>query len=128
MNILILLILLALPGYSYAQVLGTIPVMIDAAPENFGPVILPLKSTVAEVIFDSKDRLSGEQTMTVVLERSLNGGASYEPAGGQVFNSVNQPANFVVTLPEPNNVARVLRGRVTLYSGKWRGKTFIEIE
>lgn len=124
----LLLALLLFPSYTFAQVLGTIPVMIDAAPENFGPVIVPLKATVAEVIFDSKDQLSGEQTLTVVLERSMNGGATYEPAGGQVFTATNQPANFVVALPGPNTQGRTLRGRMTLYSGRWRGKAFIELE
>jgi hypothetical protein len=129
---LLLAIFLSLPAYSYAQVLATVPVMADgnhtAHDYSFGPILVPAKATLVRVVFDSRDRLTGEQTLTVVLERSFNGGASYEPAGGQVFDAVNQPADFVVALPQPTNIARVLGGRITLFDGRWKGKASIEIE
>jgi hypothetical protein len=125
---LLLALLLSLPSYAGAQVLATIPVSIDGTPENFGPVTLPQLATFARVVFDSKDKLSGDQTITVVLRRSVNGGMTFEPAGGDVFHAGKQPADFAVPLSQVGNPDRVLEGRVTLYGARWRGRVFIEIE
>jgi hypothetical protein len=125
---LILLALLCLPSYAGAQVLATIPVSIDAAPENFGPVIIPPAATMARVVFDSKDKLTGDQTLRAVLRISYNGGLTDEPAGGAFFNAASQPAAFVVPLNQQTSQGRVLEGRVTLYGARWRGRVFIEIE
>jgi hypothetical protein len=119
-------------GYANSQTLTTIPVMAqgnhDAHDYSFGPALIPGNADAIRVVFDTRDILRGDQTITVVLERSFNGGGTYEPAGGDVFDSINQPADFVVALPQVGNAARVLRGRVTLYGGRWRGASFIEVE
>jgi hypothetical protein len=129
---LLIALLLSLPSYVSAQVISTIPVMAsgnhDAHDYSFGPVLLPGNATAARVVLDSRDRLQGDQTLTVVLERSFNGGGAYEPAGGQVFDSINQPADFVVALPQQAASVRVLRGRITLYGGKWKGAAFVDLE
>jgi hypothetical protein len=66
--------------------------------------------------------------MTVVIERSLTGGVVFEPSGGDTFDSLKQPADFLVALPESTNQGRVIKGRVTLFGGKWRGAAFIELD
>jgi hypothetical protein len=120
-------------GIANSQTLTTVPVMTqgnhDAHDYSFGPVLLPANSSLVRVVFDTRDTLRGDQTLTVVLERSFNGGATYEPAGGETFDASHQPIDFVAGLPQVSNAARVLRGRVTLYgASKWKGASFVEVE
>jgi hypothetical protein len=129
---LLLATLLSMPtAYVSAQVLATAPVMAegnhDAHDYSFG-LNVPRNATYLSVLFDSRDLLGKDQTIRVVLERSFNGGLTYEPAGGQLFDSINQPSDIVVPLPQPTNGTRAVRGTVTLYGGKWKGKVLAEIQ
>jgi hypothetical protein len=133
MRYLLLAILLCLPSYAGAQVLATIPVMADdnhtpGVPGAFGPVTVPQAASFYRVVFDSKDALSGDQTLRVNVQRSVNGGLTQEPGGGNMFSATSQPATFVVPLPQAGADYRTLSGQVLLYGGRWRGRVFIEIE
>jgi hypothetical protein len=120
---------------AYAQLCATcvtIPVMDtgnhDAHDYSFGPTRIPQLATIARVVFDNPDQLRSNQTLTVVIKRSF-GGVNFEPGGGDVFDSVHQPATFAVAIPQAGNPDRVLEGRITLFgAGRWKGKAFIEIE
>jgi hypothetical protein len=117
---------------AYAQVLATIPVMTDSNHDahdySFGPVTIPASASFYRIVFDTKDRLQGAQTMTVVVNLSVVGGPNPQPAGGAVFSSAVQPADFVTPIPQIGADYRVLSGRLTLFGGRWRGAAFIEIE
>ncbi len=119
-------------GTSHAQVLATIPILgngnHDAHDYSFGPFTVPPNASFYRVVFDSNDQLIGDQTMTVVVNRSLTGGGSPEPAGGAVFTSLVQPTSFANPIPQRTAPGRVLEGRITIYGGRWKGKAFIEIE
>lgn len=132
MKALLIAFLLALPSYASAQVLATIPIMADGNHDAhgypFGPTLVPATASFLRVVFDTRDVLRGAQTLSVVIERSFNGGLTYEPAGNEVFSATLQPADFTIVLPQVGNQARVLRGHIALYDGRWRGKAFIELE
>ena len=129
-----LLVCLLAPALLSAQV--TVPVMADAshraADRSFGPVFVPNGATQAYVSIlrgpGKAGRLNDADTLTVAIELSKNGGISYEPSGGAVFNSTKQPADFFILLPEPSNSGRVLRGRFTLYGSDWKGSAAIILE
>jgi hypothetical protein len=127
----LIVILLLVPGYAVAQVLGTIPIMAqgnhDAHDFSFSAPV-PARASFYRVMFDTKDRLQGAQTLKVVVRRSLNGGLTDEPAGGRDFSSSVQPADFGAPLPLAGTDYRVLSGRITLYDGRWRGAAWIEFE
>src|SRR5688572_28726548 len=102
-----LLAALGVVGSANSQTLTTVPIMAqgnhDAHDYSFGPVLLPANASLVRVVFDTRDTLRSNQTLTVVLERSFNGGATYEPAGGETFDALRQPVDFVVGLPQVSN-------------------------
>jgi hypothetical protein len=74
MKTLLLAFILLCPGYVSAQVLTTIPVIAENNNHphdySFGPSLLPGRATLIRVVFDSRDRLRGDQTISVVINRS----------------------------------------------------------
>jgi hypothetical protein len=119
---------------AYAQV-ARITVMserqYEPADRSFGPVLVPGGVNFARVVFDTKDRLQVNSTMTVVLERSLNGGMTWEPSGGAVRlgeKGKKGVEGLTVVLPEPGNAGRMLRGRFTLVGGTLKTAVFVVLE
>ena len=76
---------------------------------------------------DKQNELRKDEILSIALERSINGGITYEPSGGAIFNSANQPATFRVFLPEPGNGARVIRMWFTR-PHRWKGAASVEME
>jgi hypothetical protein len=105
----------------------------DPGDYSFGPIVVPGLITRGSVVFDTKDRLQPDSTMTVELDRSFNGGITWEPFGGVVrvggaTKDKTELQGFPFTLPEPQNTARLLRGRFTLRGGTLKTAASIVLE
>ncbi len=96
---------------AFSALATEIEIKSDSVVHALSQVKIPAGVTLARVTFPGSAKVKKVGGLTVLFERTLNDGISWESAGGKVFAAGSIPEDFNVSLDfEPNSSNRMLRG------------------